>query len=63
MLMDEIIELKKEKDLIERKSSQKDGTLMEMKAELERTCTALKSDELKIATLKNQVKSRQGDAI
>ncbi|XP_064597308.1 myosin heavy chain-like [Liolophura sinensis] len=58
MLMDEIIELKKEKDLIERKSSQKDSTLMEMKAELERTSTALKSAELKIATLKNQLEQR-----
>ena len=56
--MDEIIQLKKEKDMMEREMSQKDTQLFDAKSELDKSATALKSAEIKIQSLRSQVQIR-----
>ncbi|CAC5384912.1 unnamed protein product [Mytilus coruscus] len=57
-LMDEIIELKKEKDMMERELNQKDSQLFDAKTELDKSATALKNAEIKIQSLRSQLEQR-----
>lgn len=53
--MDEIIQLKKDKDVMEREISKRDTQLMDAKSELDKSSTAMKNADLKMETLKAQV--------
>ncbi|VDI20514.1 uncharacterized protein LOC143054047 isoform X2 [Mytilus galloprovincialis] len=57
-LMDEIIELKKEKDMMDRELNQKDSQLFDAKTELDKSATALKNAEIKIQSLRSQLEQR-----
>lgn len=57
-LMDEIIDLKKQKDILERELNQKDSQLFDAKTELDKSATALKSAEIKIQSLRSQLEQR-----
>ena len=58
MLMDEIVQLKKDKDVMEREISKRDSQLMDAKAELDKSSTALKNADLKMETVRTQVDSQ-----
>ncbi|XP_055996073.1 ELKS/Rab6-interacting/CAST family member 1-like isoform X2 [Ostrea edulis] len=58
MLMDEIIQLKKDKDVMEREISKRDTQLMDAKSELDKSSTAMKNADLKMETLKAQLEQR-----
>ncbi|XP_062573134.1 ELKS/Rab6-interacting/CAST family member 1-like [Saccostrea cucullata] len=58
MLMDEIVQLKKDKDVMEREIAKRDAQLMDAKSELDKSSTALKNSELKIDTLRTQLEQR-----
>ena len=58
MLMDEIVQLKKDKDVMEREISKRDSQLMDAKGELDKSSTALKNADLKMETIRNQVDSQ-----
>ena len=53
--MDEIIELKKQKDMMDRELGQKDSQLFDAKTELDKSATALKNAEIKIQSIRSQV--------
>lgn len=55
--MDEIVQLKKDKDVMEREISKRDSQLMDAKSELDKSATALKNADLKMETLRSQVDS------
>ena len=56
--MDEIVQLKKDKDVMEREISKRDSQLMDAKAELDKSSTALKNADLKMETTRTQVHSQ-----
>ena len=56
--MDEIVQLKKDKDVMEREISKRDSQLMDAKGELDKSSTALKNADLKMETIRNQVDSQ-----
>lgn len=58
MLMDEIVQLKKDKDVMEREISKRDSQLMDAKSELDKSATALKNADLKMETLRSQLEQR-----
>ena len=53
--MDEIFELKKQKDVMDRELGQKDSQLFDAKTELDKSATALKNAEIKIQSIRSQV--------
>lgn len=55
-MKDELVTLKKEKDRLERELAHKNEQLLNFKTDLEKSAVALKNAELKITTLKAQVK-------
>ncbi|KAJ8321772.1 hypothetical protein KUTeg_000243 [Tegillarca granosa] len=59
MLMDEVIQLKKEKDAFEREIGHKDYQLAEARTELDKSATALKNADLKLQTLRTQLEQRE----
>lgn len=56
--MDEIVQLKKDKDVMEREISKRDSQLMDAKSELDKSATALKNADLKMETLRSQLEQR-----
>nr|XP_022293000.1 golgin subfamily A member 5-like isoform X1 [Crassostrea virginica]XP_022293010.1 golgin subfamily A member 5-like isoform X1 [Crassostrea virginica]XP_022293019.1 golgin subfamily A member 5-like isoform X1 [Crassostrea virginica] len=58
MLMDEIVQLKKDKDVMEREISKRDSQLMDAKGELDKSSTALKNADLKMETIRTQLEQR-----
>ena len=59
LLLDEIIQLKKQKDLLERDDERKDSQLLAAQDELSKSTSALKTAENKIQMLRHQVCSKQ----
>lgn len=57
-LMDEIFELKKQKDVMDRELGQKDSQLFDAKTELDKSATALKNAEIKIQSIRSQLDQR-----
>ena len=55
LLLDEVVQAKKEKELLMRESSRKDQQIQDARDELDKTVTALRSSETRIQLLKNQV--------
>ncbi|KAL5014844.1 hypothetical protein ScPMuIL_009114 [Solemya velum] len=55
VLMDEMLQLKKEKDLLTKQSARMDAQMAELHSDVEKSTTAMRSTELKIQTLKNQL--------
>ena len=55
LLLDEVVQVKKEKDLISRESQRKDTQIQDARDELDKTVTALRSAETRIQLLRNQV--------
>lgn len=57
-LMDEIVSLKKTRDLLEHDLANKDSQVSEARRELDMSATAIRNAELKISTLKTQLDQR-----
>ncbi|XP_060081182.1 uncharacterized protein LOC132560530 isoform X2 [Ylistrum balloti] len=57
-LMDEIIALKKTRDVLEHDLTNKDGQVNDARRELDMSATAIRNAELKISTLKTQLDQR-----
>ena len=55
LLLDEIVQMKKEKDLVNRDNERKDSQIQEARDELDKTVTALRGADTKIQLLRNQV--------
>ena len=55
LLLDEVVQLKKEKELLERDNGRKDSQILQAREELDKSATALRSAETKIQMLRNQV--------
>ena len=55
LLQDEIVQLKKEKDLLERSIVNKDAEIIDVHKQLETSNSALRTDENKIRLLETQV--------
>lgn len=57
MLMDEMLQLKKEKDLMTRQSARIDAQMAELRNDVDKSSSTVRNTELKIQTLKSQVSS------
>ena len=57
LLTEEVVQLKKEKDLLEKESVRKDAKILHAQEEMERSVTELRNTEHKVNILKNQVRS------
>ncbi len=55
LLLDEVIQLKKEKEIMDRDSQRKDSQIMQAHSELDKAASALRSSETKVQLLNNQV--------
>ena len=55
MLLDENIQLRKEKDIIEREGNRKDTQIMHANSEVDRVATTLRNVETKLQITLNQV--------
>ena len=55
LLLDEVVQVRKEKDLMERDNVRKDTQILQAREELDKSVTALRSAETKIQMLRNQV--------
>lgn len=55
LLLEEIVQLKKEKELMEKDNSRKDNQILQARDELDKSAAAIRSAETKIQMLRNQV--------
>jgi hypothetical protein len=55
LLLEEVVQLKKEKDILEKDCKRKDGQVLKAREELDQSAAALRSAETKIQMLRNQV--------
>ena len=56
LLLDEVIQLKKEKDIMERDSQRKDSQILQARSELDKSVSSLRNAETKMQMLQNQVR-------
>ena len=57
LLLDENVQLRKEKDIIERESNRKDSQIMQVSRELDKVASALRTAETNLQLTQNQVSS------
>ncbi|ELU18498.1 hypothetical protein CAPTEDRAFT_188336 [Capitella teleta] len=59
LLLEEVVQLKKEKEALEKDGSRKDGQVLRAREELDQSAAALRSAETKIQMLRNQLVQRE----
>lgn len=58
MLVDEVVQIKKERELQDRENARKESQLLQLHQELDKSQSALRSAEAKIQMLNNQVRKK-----
>ena len=57
LLLDEVIQLKKEKDIMDRDAQRKDSQILQARSELDKSVSSLRNAETKMQMLQNQVRT------
>ena len=55
LLLDEVVQMKKEKELSEKESDRKDNQILQAREELDKSATSLRGAQTKMQMLQNQV--------